>query len=153
MGSINAVVEELLPLLNADIRRRGVTLGRFLADGLPAVAIDRIQIQQVIMNLIVNGLDAMRDITDRPRLLRISTRREGDTVIVAVEDSAIGLDPANTERVFDRFFTTKAEGLGMGLAICRSIVESHGGRLVAKSNDGPGATFQFSLPIGTQGVS
>src|SRR5262249_48952109 len=124
-SDINAVIEELLPLLKTDIRRREVKLECIMSDGLPAVAIDRVQIQQVIMNLVINGLDAMKGISDRPRLLRISTGCDAETVFVKVEDSGIGLDPATIERVFDRFFTTKTEGLGMGLAICQSIVESH----------------------------
>ena len=144
---INAVIEELLPLLQTDIQRRGVKLECLLRDDLPTVAIDRVQIQQVIMNLVINGLDAMSGIADRPRLLRIRTRHDSESVFVTVEDSGIGLDPATIERLFERFFTTKPEGLGMGLAICHSIIESHGGRLVAKSNEGPGATFEFTLPI------
>ena len=147
---INAVIDELLPLLNADIQRRGVRVERVLTDGLPAVAIDRVQIRQLIMNLVVNGLDAMSSVADRPRLLRIRTGCDSGKVLVAVEDSGIGLNPATIERLFDPFFTTKKEGLGMGLAICHSIAESHGGRLVAKPNDGPGATFQFALPIETR---
>jgi len=144
---INAVVEELLPLLRSDIQRRGVTLAYVPGNDLPAVSIDRVQIQQVITNLIVNALDAMSEVTDRPRELRISTGCDSRTVFVKVEDSGIGLDPETIGRLFDRFFTTKAEGLGIGLAICRSIAESHGGSLVAKPNTGPGATFQFTLPI------
>jgi signal transduction histidine kinase len=150
---INAVIDELLPVLNADIQRRGVRVERVLTDGLPAVAIDRVQIQQLIMNLVANGLDAMSGVADRPRLLRIRTGCDSERVLVAVEDSGIGLDPATIGLLFDPFFTTKEEGLGMGLAICHSIVESHGGRLVAKPNDGPGATFQFALPIETTGKS
>jgi len=123
---------------------------RVLTDGLPAVAIDRVQIRQLIMNLVVNGLDAMSSVADRPRLLRIRTGCDSGKVLVAVEDSGIGLNPATAGRLFDPFFTTKKEGLGMGLAICHSIAESHGGRLVAKPNDGPGATFQFALPIETR---
>jgi signal transduction histidine kinase len=99
------------------------------------------------MNLVRNGLDAMNGIADRPRVLRIRTGREAEAVSVWVEDTGVGLSPATIERLFDRFFTTKPDGLGMGLAICQSIVLSHGGRLVAKSNEGHGATFQFTLPI------
>lgn len=149
-SSINEVIEELLPLLRTDIRRRGVTLESFLRDDLPAVAIDRVQIQQVIMNLVINGLDALNGITDRPRVLRIHTGRDVEAILVRVEDSGVGLDPATVERLFERFFTTKPEGLGMGLAICQSIITSHGGRLDTKPNKGPGATFQFTLPIETR---
>ena len=149
-SSINTVIEELLALLKSDIRRRGVVLECVLKDDLPTVAIDRVQIQQVIMNLVINGLDAMNGISDRPRLLRIHTVRDAETILVKVEDSGVGLDPATIGRLFERFFTTKSEGLGMGLAICQSIVESHGGRLVALRNTGHGATFQFTLPIETR---
>ena len=98
------------------------------------------------MNLILNGIEAVSTVEDRPRALVIRTQRnEGDQVCVAVEDSGIGFDPMNAERIFDAFHTTKSGGLGMGLSISRSIVESHGGRLWAVSNDGPGATFQFTL--------
>jgi len=149
-SSINAVIEELLPLLKNDIRRRGVNLECHLSEDLPEVAIDRVQIQQVIMNLVINGLDAMNGISDRPRLLRIFTVQEAEAVLVKVEDSGIGLDPATIECLFDRFFTTKPKGLGMGLAICRSIVESHGGQLAAIPNQSSGATFQFTLPTETK---
>jgi len=151
-SSINAIIEELLPLLQTGIRRRGATLECILGEDLPEVAIDRVQIQQVIMNLLINGLDAMNGITDRPRLLRLQTGRDAEGVFVRVEDSGVGLDPETIDRLFDRFFTTKQDGLGMGLAICQSIIESHGGRLVAKPNEGPGATFQFTLPIETRGI-
>src|SRR5262245_1561009 len=107
---------------------------------------DRVQIQQVVMNLILNGLEAMSEVEDRERDLVIRTQRsEGDQVRVAVQDSGVGIDPLKVERIFDAFHTTKPGGMGMGLSISRSIVESHGGRLWATANDGPGATFQFTL--------
>ena len=149
-SSINTVIQELLPLIATDIRRRGVELQYCLSPDLPTVAIDRVQIQQVIMNLVINGLDAMNGISDRPRVLRILTGRDAETLFVKVEDSGTGLDPETVGRLFDRFFTTKPEGLGMGLAICQSIVVSHGGRLDASSNPEHGATFQFTLPIETR---
>jgi C4-dicarboxylate-specific signal transduction histidine kinase len=144
---INDVIEDLLPLVDAEVRRRGAKLERHLADGLPAVEMDRVQIQQVMMNLMVNGLDAMGGITDRPRLLRVRTSGGEQEILIAVEDSGVGLDDGTIDRLFDPFFTTKTEGLGMGLAICRSIAESHGGRLHARANDGHGATFHFTLPL------
>jgi signal transduction histidine kinase len=105
-----------------------------------------VQLQQVILNLVMNGIEAMSAVTDRSRDLLIRSRQhESDKVLVAVRDSGIGLDPESMERIFDAFYTTKSEGLGMGLAISRSIVENHGGRLWAVANDGPGATFQFTL--------
>jgi hypothetical protein len=107
---------------------------------------DRVQLQQVVVNLILNAIEAMATVEDRARDLVITTQRgEGDEIRVAVRDSGIGFDPLNVERIFDAFHTTKPGGLGMGLSISRSIVESHGGRLWAESNDGPGATFQFTL--------
>lgn len=108
---------------------------------------DRVQIQQVLMNLIINALDAMHTVTDRPHVLRILTTAEADGgVKVAVEDSGIGVQPEQMARLFDAFYTTKPEGMGMGLSICRSIAESHGGRLWAEPSAGPGATFYFTLP-------
>jgi hypothetical protein len=117
-----------------------------LAADLPPVMGDRVQLQQVVVNLILNAIEAMSTMEDRERDLLISTQPgEGDEVCVAVQDSGIGLDPKNVERIFDAFHTTKPGGLGMGLSISRSIVERHGGRLWAVSNDGPGATFRFTL--------
>ena len=117
-----------------------------LAADLPPIMGDRVQLQQVVMNLILNAIEAMGTVEDRDRVLVIGTQRgEGDQVRVAVRDSGIGFDPLTAERIFDAFHTTKPGGLGMGLSISRSIVESHGGRLWAVSNDGPGATFQFTL--------
>jgi signal transduction histidine kinase len=107
-----------------------------------------VQLQQVLLNLIINAVDAMSALTDRPRLVRIRTHEaEAKSILIAVEDSGIGLDPEQAARLFDAFYTTKAAGLGMGLSISRSIVEAHGGKLWATPNDGPGATFQFTLPI------
>jgi signal transduction histidine kinase len=117
-----------------------------LAADLPSVMGDRVQLQQVVMNLILNAIEAMSTVEDRERDLVILTQRgKGDEVRVAVRDSGIGLDPLRAERIFDAFHTTKPGGLGMGLSISRSVVESHGGRLWAISNEGPGATFQFTL--------
>jgi signal transduction histidine kinase len=104
-------------------------------------------LQQVLLNLLLNGIEAMVAVTDRPRELRISSRRPAsDTVLVAVQDSGIGLDAQTIARLFNPFFTTKREGMGMGLSISRSISEAHGGHLRASPNDGPGATFQLTLP-------
>ena len=107
---------------------------------------DRVQLQQVILNLVMNGIEAMSTVTDRPRTMLIYSREyQSDKVLVAVQDSGIGIDAQNLEKIFDAFYTTKSQGMGMGLAISRSIVENHGGRLWAVSNDGPGTTFQFTL--------
>ena len=113
---------------------------------VPSVWGDRIQLQQVILNLVMNGIEAMDTVTDRPREMLIrSCAHESDQLLVAVQDSGIGIDRQNLDKIFDAFYTTKPQGMGMGLAISRSIVENHGGRLWAVPNDGPGATFQFTL--------
>jgi signal transduction histidine kinase len=123
-----------------------VSLRLELTPGLAPVMGDRIQLQQVIINLVMNGVDAMAAETDPPRALSIRTGPLGaGEVVVAIEDCGIGVDPANADRLFDAFFTTKPKGLGMGLSICRSIIEAHDGRIWASPNAGPGATFQFAL--------
>jgi PAS domain S-box-containing protein len=143
---INGAIEEVVMLTQSEVRRNKVVLRTELTTNLPPVMGDRVQLQQVLMNLILNGIEAVSTVEDRPRDLVIRTHRsEGDQVRVAVQDSGIGFDPMNSERIFDAFHTTKSGGLGMGLSISRSIVENHGGRLWAALNDGPGATFQFTL--------
>jgi signal transduction histidine kinase len=145
--NINDVILEILPLLQAELVRREAKLETELADGLPAVEMDRVQIQQLLMNLMVNALDAMNAVTDRPHVLRIRTAaQESEAVRVSVRDSGIGLSPEQMDRLFDAFYSTKADGMGMGLSISRSIAEAHGGRLWAESNGGRGATFRFTLP-------
>jgi PAS domain S-box-containing protein len=143
---INEAIEEVVILTQSEARRNKVTLRTELAANLPPVMGDRVQLQQVIMNLILNAIEAMSTVEDRERVVVIGTQLgEGDEVRVAVRDSGIGLDPLRAERIFDAFHTTKLGGLGMGLSISRSIVENHGGRLWAVPNDGPGATFRFTL--------
>jgi len=143
---INDAIEEVVTLTEREAQRNNVTLYMELAADLPPVTGDRVQLQQVVVNLILNGIEAMRSLENQERNLIIRTQRgEGGEVRVAVQDSGIGFDPKSPERMFDAFHTTKPGGLGMGLSISRSIVESHGGRLWAASNDGPGATFQFTL--------
>jgi signal transduction histidine kinase len=123
-----------------------VTLRMELAADVPPVLGDRVQLQQVILNLVMNGVEAMASVADRPRELLIRSRQhESDQVLVAVQDSGIGIDQQNLEKIFNAFYTTKSQGMGMGLAISRSIVENHGGQLWAIPNDGPGTTFQFTL--------
>jgi signal transduction histidine kinase len=118
-----------------------------LADDLPAVTGDRIQLQQVILNLIRNASDAMVDLHDRLRQMLIKTERaDGDRVCVSVRDAGAGVDPQNMNKLFDAFYTTKSEGMGIGLAVSRSIIQGHQGRLWAESNEGPGTTFSFSIP-------
>jgi signal transduction histidine kinase len=129
------------------VRRNRVLLKTDLAADFPPVLGDRIQLQQVLLNLLINGIEAMRAVTDRSRELIIrSQKEETDAICVAVQDAGVGIDPQDMHRIFTAFFTTKPEGLGMGLAISRSIIEAHGGRLWACPNAGPGATFQFTLP-------
>jgi C4-dicarboxylate-specific signal transduction histidine kinase len=144
---INDVVREVLALAEGEARRVGARLRTDFPEGLPRVPGDRVQLQQVMLNLFLNGLDAMVAVVDRPRELIISTHREPDDhVRVAVRDSGSGIDPQATRCIFDPFYTTKRRGLGMGLSICRSIVEQHGGRIWTAPNDGPGTTFHFTVP-------
>jgi PAS domain S-box-containing protein len=144
---INDVVNEVITLLHHELISHRIWLRMELAPSLGLVLGDRIQLQQVILNLVINAIEAMQPVTDRPRELVIRTDQEETRQIrVTVSDCGIGLAAGNADRLFDAFFTTKSGGMGMGLSICRSIVESHGGRLSASSNDGPGATFQFTLP-------
>jgi len=143
---INEALEEVVILAQSEMKRNKVALRMELAGDLPQVMGDRVQLQQVALNLILNAIEAMNSVDDRQRVLRIVTQpAEGDEIRVAVEDSGIGFDPRNAERIFDAFHTTKTGGMGMGLAISRSIIHWHGGRLWAVSNDGDGATFQFTL--------
>jgi signal transduction histidine kinase len=144
---INGLVEETLLLLGREVSRHRISLRLSLAPKLPAVVGDRVQLQQVILNLVVNAIESMAKISDRPRDLIIrSNNVDPAQVIVAVQDAGTGIDDANASELFKAFYTTKSEGLGMGLSICRSIVEAHDGSLSASSNEGPGATFQFALP-------
>jgi signal transduction histidine kinase len=145
--NINETVQEVIELVNSDLRRSNIKLLTELIADSPPVVGDRIQLQQVILNLILNARDAMNEVRTHSRELLITTKRgkSGD-VMVAVRDSGKGLDPKEAERIFDPFFTTKAEGMGLGLSISRRIIEDHGGALWATANEGKGATMQFSLP-------
>jgi C4-dicarboxylate-specific signal transduction histidine kinase len=142
---INEVVGEVVLLADGEARRTRVRLLTELAGDLPRVLGDRVQLQQVVLNLLLNGLDAMHGVAGRPRDLIIRTHAEEHRVRVVVQDSGSGIDPAFAERIFDAFYTTKRRGIGMGLSISRSIVQQHGGRLWAEPNDGPGTTFQFTV--------
>ena len=145
---LNGVIQEVLDLTRSEIDRYGVALRCDLEPRLPEVQGDRVELQQVILNLVVNSIEAMAPETGRPRLLVIGTRNRSDGAVqVTVSDSGIGLPAQAPSRIFDAFFTTKREGLGLGLAISRSIIEAHGGRLCAEGNEaGAGATFRFTLP-------
>ncbi len=142
---LNEVIDEVLALAQNEARRHRVSLNRQLKQDLPSVRGDRVQLQQVVLNLIVNGLEAIARSKNGARELSISSDVDQEHVIIAVRDSGEGLDSANLERVFDAFYTTKPEGMGMGLAISRTIIESHGGRLWATTNSPKGAVFQFRL--------
>ncbi|HVP62910.1 MAG TPA: ATP-binding protein [Myxococcaceae bacterium] len=144
---LNEVIEQVLVLAGAELQRSQVVLRTELGEDLPCVLADRIQLQQLLLNLLINATEAMREVTGRPRDLLIeSEERDGGQVLVAVRDTGVGLDPTTLERIFDAFYTTKSGGMGMGLSISRSIVESHGGRLWVEQNEGPGTTFCFTLP-------
>ena len=149
---LNQVIGEVLSLLRSETAKRLVIVETDLGQDLPPVTGDRVQLQQLILNLLLNGIEAMDPVKDRPRRLFIRSRRElDDTVFVEIRDSGVGLKHPDT--VFDAFFTTKESGMGMGLAICRSIVQAHNGRLWAASGEGPGATFCFTLPLQSSLVS
>jgi PAS domain S-box-containing protein len=144
---LNEAAQEVIALTSAELRRSRSILQTDFAEALPAVNGDRVQLQQVILNLLLNAADAMSGIEDRPRTLRVQTQiQNGDSIKLLVQDSGVGLDPSGIEKLFEAFYTTKAHGLGIGLAISRSIIESHKGKLWAMPNDGPGATFGFSIP-------
>jgi len=144
--NINDVIREVCELMADDLRRRNVALHTELQRELPITAADRVQMQQLIANLVRNAIEAMDGVHDRPRELRITSLADGTEVTVQVEDCGVGL--SQPDAMFDPFFTTKSSGMGMGLAICRSIVDAHGGRLSARQNSPHGATFSFALAIG-----
>jgi PAS domain S-box-containing protein len=151
---INEAIADVIALIRREINVHGVSLRLDLGTSLPAIDGDRIQLQQVIMNLLVNGIQAMSAVTGRRRELRIRTcEHETDQILVAVEDSGTGIEPEHVGRLFNAFFTTKPDGMGMGLSICRSIIEAHGGRLWATANVPHGATFQFTLPVNADTAS
>jgi signal transduction histidine kinase len=144
---INEAVLEIMILLRGESDKQGILLETQLSDDLPSVMADRIQLQQVILNLVNNAIEALTDIVDRPRALFIGTRMNGtNELLLTVRDSGKGMDLQNVHRVFDAFYSTKHEGMGMGLAVCRGIIEAHGGRLWATPNEPQGAVFQFTLP-------
>ncbi|UPK38091.1 PAS domain-containing protein [Bradyrhizobium sp. 186] len=144
---VNNVIREVIALVQRELTSHRVSLRTELAPALPMILGDRVQLQQVIINLVMNGIEAMQTVTDRPRELVIrSGKDDRHQPLVSVTDCGVGISAENANRLFNAFFTTKSSGLGMGLSICRSIVEAHGGRLSAGRNEGPGATVQFVLP-------
>jgi signal transduction histidine kinase len=162
-------VREVLALVRGDLLKHQISVRAELAKGLPDVTADRVQLQQVVMNLITNAIDAMKSVKDRQHVLRVTSAiqegsqdrdevgdktgakdgdHDGNVVRVAIEDTGAGIDPDKADRLFDAFFTTKPHGMGMGLAISRSIIEAHGGRLWVTKGAGHGSVFWFELPEG-----
>jgi PAS domain S-box-containing protein len=145
--SVNDLLGNVLALVNGELASHKILLRTEMLDGLPVVMAERVQLQQVLLNLIMNAIEAMSSVTDRERVLSISSMIcEADQVLITLQDSGTGIDPAHMVRIFDAFFTTKDRGMGMGLSICRSIVESHGGQLWASPNNPHGTSFYVKLP-------
>jgi C4-dicarboxylate-specific signal transduction histidine kinase len=145
---INVTTQEVIDLMGSELRGKQVLLQTRLAAGLPVTLGDRVQLQQVILNLIMNGIEAM-SATEGPRVLEVASHMEesATAILVSVKDSGPGLDPAIAAQLFEPFYTTKPTGMGMGLAISRSIVEAHGGKIRVASNGARGATFEFTVPV------
>jgi C4-dicarboxylate-specific signal transduction histidine kinase len=144
---LNEATREVIALSISDLQRNRITLRSEFAEELPPVIGDRVQLQQVILNLLRNASDAMATIGERPRDLLIRTLCEGDDrVRLSVQDSGVGVGPQDLQKLFEAFYTTKSGGMGIGLSVSRSIIEKHHGRLWAEANKGPGATFSFSIP-------
>jgi signal transduction histidine kinase len=151
---VNDVVTEVIVLVQRELISHLVSLRMELAPALPMIPGDRVQLQQVIINLVMNGIEAMQSVMDRPRELVIrSGQDETHQVLVSVTDCGVGISAENADRLFNAFFTTKSGGMGMGLSICRSIVEAHGGRLWATASVPHGATFQFTLLVNADAAS
>jgi signal transduction histidine kinase len=145
---INEAILEVVALTHGEVVKNSVSLQTQLAAGLPLIQGDRVQLQQVVLNLIINAVEAMSGVSEGSRELLIGTGKDGSSgVLVAVQDSGPGLNPESFDRLFDAFYTTKPGGMGMGLSICRSIVEAHGGRIWVSRTARPGATIQFTLPV------
>jgi len=146
--NINDVVKEVIALVQRELFSHLVSVRTDFAPALPMILGDRVHLQQVIINLVMNGIEAMQSVTDRPRELVFRSRQdETQQVLVSVTDCGVGISAENADRLFNAFFTTKSSGMGMGLSICRSIMEAHGGRLRATANIPHGATFHLTLPL------
>jgi signal transduction histidine kinase len=143
---VNELIREMVVLLRSEASRYSISIHADLVSDLPKVAADRVQLQQVFMNLMLNGIDAMKATGTGGELTIQSQQNENGQVLISVGDTGAGLQPEHTEQIFKAFFTTKPQGIGMGLPISQSIIASHGGRLWATSHSGCGATFQFTLP-------
>jgi C4-dicarboxylate-specific signal transduction histidine kinase len=151
---LNQLIRDVLAMVDADLRAQRVSVFAELREGLPQVLADRVQIQQVLLNLILNAVEAMRSVSDGERLIKISSDiREISGILVTVEDSGTGIEVNDLERIFDAFFTTKPNGMGMGLSICQSIIESHDGHLWASPGIACGSIFHFALPEGARGAA
>ena len=149
---VNQIIQEMIALLRIEAARYSITIHSELTNSLPNIYADRVQVQQVLMNLMLNGIEAMKDIGSGGELTIKSEKGDNGQILVSVRDAGVGLRPEHAEQIFNAFFTTKPQGTGMGLAVSRSIIEWHGGRLWATSNAGPGATFQFTLPNEAEAV-
>ena len=150
--NLNELVRQILAVAHGEIERNLVSVQIDLIDRLPQILGDRIALQQVFLNLIMNAVDAMSSVTDRERVLTIRSRIcKSDRVLITLENSGKGIDPSHIDRIFDAFFTTKSNGMGMGLSICRSIIEDHGGRLSAKASYPHGSVFKINLPTVASG--
>ena len=146
---LNEAVNEVIAMVRSVIAKNRIGVSTHLVEGLIPVQGDRVQVQQVLVNLILNAVEAIASAEAGERQLRVSTEQTGESgVLVAVRDCGPGIDPGHLERVFEAFYTTKTSGVGMGLSICRSIIDAHGGRLWAEKNEPRGAVFQFTLPTG-----
>jgi C4-dicarboxylate-specific signal transduction histidine kinase len=149
---LNHVLADILALARGEIRRADVSVETAFAAHLPPVWADRVQLQQVVLNLIVNAIEAMTPVLDRPRCLHLRTDVDGQWIRVTVRDTGVGLPPDGRDHMFETFYTTKPQGIGMGLAISQSIIQAHGGQLWAIPNDDHGATLLFTLPTGEEGM-
>jgi signal transduction histidine kinase len=150
--TVNDLIEEVLNLVNGELSGHQIALHKELRDGLPKVMADRVQIQQVLVNLIINAIEAMSTVTHRERILMVQSEVvQSDHVLITLQDSGTGIDPAHMDHIFDAFFTAKDRGMGMGLSICRSIVESHGGQLWASPINPHGTNFYVKLPVAVPG--
>ena len=143
---MNEVIQEMIVLLRSEASRYSISIRGELANDLPSIMADRVQLQQVLMNLMLNGIEAMKDMGTGGELTIKSQQHDNRHLMISVGDTGVGLQPEQAEQIFNAFFTTKDNGTGMGLPISRSIIESHGGRLWATVVPGSGATFQFTLP-------
>jgi C4-dicarboxylate-specific signal transduction histidine kinase len=146
---VNDLIREVMTFVRADLKHHGITVRTELAGDLPRISAVRVQLQQILLNLIANAVESMASIEDRARVLTVrSQKAEGYGIVMTVEDTGSGIDPKDLERIFEPFFSKKPEGMGMGLSICRSIVEAHGGRITASPASPRGSIFQVRLPYG-----